>query len=1362
MTKKIIQRSLTITKDGKERVISEAELFTLGSPLVILGDPGMGKTYLMNNLANQLGTTRIPAGSFVRSAHPEKLLPPNGKPLVIDGLDELATSTGASAVDEVLRKLSALDLPPFVLSCRAADWQGSADRQKIADDYGTIPTTARLDPFTRADAMTYLAEWPIADADKLLETIDAQGLAEFYRNPLTLNLLAEVASSGQGLPQGRSDLLEKASELLCLEKNDIHARTTAGMAGVYALQDSAGAIFAHLLLAGLQGIADLPAAQVPDGFVAVGDLADIPDARLTPEATKTRLFQVAGEKLMIPYHRVIAEYLAARWLAKRLNAGLSSRRIEQALTFSGGVPTALRGLHAWFGHFAPRMTQRCIETDPYGFLRYGDPDQLSIPDARKLLQALITLANEDPYFRSEDWGKHSVGSIVRPELKSEILGLLKKPGRHVHLTTLILESLPQSKLVGDIAPDLRALVVDETAPFVERDNAAEALISAKIPVNWPKIVKRLNASEQDDSRRLGLETIGNADPNRFDPEDIGQALITNHNLFGPRGGTHHVHGSDYRLTRQLNPVTAGEVLDRLVFHVAKNRPNPYWEMRYSAAATTLRLIRKALEVPVPDIERLWKWLKLIPSGHGLHDADRQFLSDFLRADLVRKHALQAIAFADNSIHGTPFVAVVSALPRASSALRVTEDDAIHFANEITAKDELSNFDIELWAALVRSQRGEDGVLDPVRSIALRSVAKHAVLKSSWDEYEGPVPDDWRKQEAARSAKAERSKQRRYQTQRKRFAMHKDDISAGKSLGCLNDFAKAYLNQYWDLDHVGSGSQRLQEWLGEDLADAALEGLVKALDRADLPSAQQIAETHAEGKTWNSEAVMISGIAELVRKGNGLGGVRPEMLKAALAAWWETPDSFNEEVGTDVQPQLEAAVFTSQAATEDFLRTTMEPAITAGHDRVPGLYQLPRDPRYHGIAGTLALDWLRRFPDAKPSVQRELILVAERFGQRAGVRELAEQRVKTQIADNELRSIWMGALFVTAFDSNVGQLKAFAREAPESLWVFAGASRAERGEGWHALSLEQVEFIFTEFAPRWAATGRPTGVSSGSKNSWDASDYLGNLINILGANSSKEASDALDRLSNNKAVESYLDHIKHVRAQQLKLRRETTYQVPTFQQIKSTLKGAAPECIDDVKAVTLDALEIVQKYLRDGDTRAWSKYAPDGRPLTENDCRDRLLEDMRPNLPAPLLATPEITMPDRKRADIAVMMRGLGLPMEIKGQWHPEVWTAPSNQLIERYTRDFRANGRGIYLVLWFGKNKSKPLTTDPNNPTPPASPSEMRDRLVCMLPKEEQSRVAVVVLDVSTPKPTGKSKPKPSSKSKTKRRPSAKAKPQRH
>ena len=62
---------------------------------------------------------------------------------------------------------------------------------------------------------------------------------------------------------------------------------------------------------------------------------------------------------------------------------------------------------------------------------------------------------------------------------------------------------------------------------------------------------------------------------------------------------------------------------------------------------------------------------------------------------------------------------------------------------------------------------------------------------------------------------------------------------------------------------------------------------------------------------------------------------------------------------------------------------------------------------------------------------------------------------------------------------------------------------------------------------------------------------------------------------------------------------------------------------------------------------------------------------------------EADMPNTKRADLAFARGQLQLPMEVKGQWHPEVWDAATGQLDTQYLIDWRSEQRGIYCVLWF-------------------------------------------------------------------------------
>jgi hypothetical protein len=134
-------------------------------------------------------------------------------------------------------------------------------------------------------------------------------------------------------------------------------------------------------------------------------------------------------------------------------------------------------------------------------------------------------------------------------LKSEILDLLKRPDRHVHLSTIVLEALPGSTLTAEIAPELTALINNENAVYVERYNAAKALISVKAGIDWPALLRKLRMSGHTSSKRLAFEVMGQMDLNGLSNEDIADALLDYHGIFGDaRAG--HLTGSDYLVLLQ--------------------------------------------------------------------------------------------------------------------------------------------------------------------------------------------------------------------------------------------------------------------------------------------------------------------------------------------------------------------------------------------------------------------------------------------------------------------------------------------------------------------------------------------------------------------------------------------------------------------------------------------------------------------------------------------------------------------------------------------------------------------------------------------------------------------------------------------
>ena len=147
--------------------------------------------------------------------------------------------------------------------------------------------------------------------------------------------------------------------------------------------------------------------DLPSAYFSRPSMRSLPFATEFDEAIKTRLFKGEGENLLVPVHRVVAEYLAAKWLARCVSSGQSARRVVALLRQGGSVPTSLRAVNAWLAGFSPELGMTCVSDDPYGVLRYGDVDGLPLPTARALLRALAALSHEDPFFRVEDWSRQS-------------------------------------------------------------------------------------------------------------------------------------------------------------------------------------------------------------------------------------------------------------------------------------------------------------------------------------------------------------------------------------------------------------------------------------------------------------------------------------------------------------------------------------------------------------------------------------------------------------------------------------------------------------------------------------------------------------------------------------------------------------------------------------------------------------------------------------------------------------------------------------------------------------------------------------------------------------------------------------------
>ena len=190
----------------------------------------------------------------------------------------------------------------------------------------------------------------------------------------------------------------------------------------------------------------------------------------------------------------------------------------------------------------------------------------------------------------------------------------------------------------------------------------------------------------------------------------------------------------------------------------------------------------------------------------------------------------------------------------------------------------------------------------------------------------------------------------------------------------------------------------------------------------------------------------------------------------------------------------------------------------------------------------------------------------------------------------------------------------------------------------------------------------------------------------------------------------------------------------------TLNNLKPANVADLAALTMDHLNKLSGEIRTSNTDSYKRFWNEdgyGRPVSpksENSCRDYLAEKLRALLsPLDVEVEPETHEANDKRADMGLSCHSNGnafhLRIEVKLDHSPDLWRAIHEQLIPLYTLDPKTQGRGIFLVLWFGE-KNMPAPTSGKKPK---TAPELATRLIETLTSQEQKLIDVFALDVSKP-----------------------------
>lgn len=1298
---------------------------------VLLGEPGAGKTTAFKHEAKRLGSEAevVTARIFIEWQHNEH----EGKTLFIDGLDEaVAISGNRTPLSEVRKQLRKFNIRRYRISCRVADWN-ERDKQDFASVNGNM-IALRLQGLTEENIKTILQnDNRVNNSEDFYQQAEANQLGNFISNPQTLDMLIEATAGGANWPSSKQQLYQKACEVLSKELNPEHTDSPASQFITEQILYAAGELYTYMLIAGGESFSTTETDK--------SNIISLPKLGITKDqphysALKTRLFNPLSNTSFISIHRSVQEFLAAKYMASKLKQGLSLRRCFALITgFDGGPVAALRGLYAWLGTFSAEARNRAIETDVLGLVQYGDVSGYSLTDKLKVIEALKLHASKLGHLNYRDNTGFSglISEEMLPELKV-ILSTRDYTNPQQEVLTAILDGLRNSKPQAELKALILGVIKDSKNSHEVRWRALEVFIGFNDIKSLLSLAEAIKTNKiEDNSDELMGQLL-----KRLFPDYIPASNIFDYLKTVTKSGGLNLYRIfwEYDFLDQLHESDIPELLDKLAIIDVKHF---YYGQHRRLSRMVGGLVTRGLQLygNTVDAERLYAWLGigLDPEAGDIYDYDshesKQKIQMWLENNPeIFKKVLKVCLSKTESPEkfGLAFECLWDAGSPAGIWLWWLEQclDPVNSA----IKDEC------FWRAYlaIKNEYGDEEFkekLEPWLKVHPEFSPIYESLIAS--------PEYIKKQEERR-LKWQEKETTELKQRLDYFQRHKEALLRGNAPPyALYHLAAAYFDHYSNVNG-STGAERLSKFLDGDqeLIDAASKGILNTLDRNDLPTEDEVFNLSTKGRIHYLQLPFLTAI-EKRHAGDSsfIETINDEIAQRALAFWLS--------YGAGNQPDwVKALMLKRPELSSKVLVNYMTTMLQKKFANINGYYQLAHDEDFAEIAKRVVMPVLTKFPTksltSHASMLEALLKMAIYYANHDELLKLIAQKLKRSSLDILQRVYLLAAGLVIApelYESKVLQ----EVTTPERVNHLSGFLY----EGWRSrykpmsFKSSTIELLITLIAPL-AAPDWPERGGFVTKAMHDG-DFVQSLINKLSNTPDQEVVQVFERLLERGELSRWFLTLKNAQQRYLLNRREAEFRHPTPNEVVETLRQTKPANVADLSAMLLDFLDKLQQEMHSTDTdnylRFWNENSNSGpeKPKVENSCRRYLAEKLKDKyLSQGVQVNSEALAADNKRSDIRVTYsegeKNLNLPVEIKCNSNRELWTAVHQQLIPKYTNEPNTQGRGIYLVLWFGAEFNVTAKDGGNQPKIAA---ELQSRLIATMTPEQQRLIDVFVLDVSKP-----------------------------
>ena len=1304
-------------------------------PIIILADAGMGKTELMKELAkpSHIKTKYLSASDLVQKSVKRLSIQPDDT-LLIDAFDEIPSTKDNSGIDSVLNKLAELDYPKFILTCRSIEWNNS-NKNEIENDYKGI-LTANLTNLSREDAQKFLQSQGLfrENISQLITQLEENSLSSFYENPRNLALLAEIDFSAHPVPKTKAKLFELATEKLWQEVNP-KAQNALGHLHQEQVIECAGLLFATYLLSGKQFIYKGMTGSTPDDAINLHSLTALISSETLESTIQSRLFQSVGDDLFKPWHRSIAEYLGAKWLAKAMTSPRIKRHILSYLIFDDGVIASLRGLFAWLPTFNPNLSEVVIETDPYGLIEYGDTNYFSDIDSILLFDALEKLTIENPWFRKNNqWKEVKAEGLVSCSLLKKYKEILSNKEGNFHFLTTILEALQDADFIEELADELFAIAYDDDWYYSARFDAF-TLLHTNALINTSANFTPLIEQGTQSSLRLVFEYAKRYGFDLLTDEQVISLIMKSYNFessnarldenFTPRNASYY-HFSEYPVDRILELL---KNIRKSIFELNIGKFDYNHETVKNINDLIITLIQRYISNSQKTIDSLifYKSISIFYKFYTsiADQATLEFLVDYFQRNpkerlYIQKHCLDS-QDKDSDFYLFYQTVLYPLIPNNEDI----EQLLIYIQSQNVTEHAICR-----WKYLIDIYCGREVIPEELYRLALPYARKNQLV-DYLESKKKPLISEWEIKDKRRSLRRKLDEKLRFQKFRNDLYPHQTELEAGKAKFCEYP-AKILLYKYSDIPDDLEDIDKVKYIFKNSLTESAIKGFEASLHSL-VPTISELIQNK-----YPIEPVLIAGIYCRLLRNESLSDLSDDVILAC--SFIVDYDSYlGSTFHEDGKPKLCETIkneIISRGLKQTIINEMFIPQFQTDGALIQGIYWV-----YGKDVDQLSIDTivylLNTYPKMHSETKNRFIdaLINNDALTRIDDLIIASVEAITNIdEDLETNSRWLSLLSIIDVKSFLHYLR--CAQYPQSIfWQLKETYHESRLTKNLKMSLTLMSWIAYRFGYLFPNTGMPTGGFSGSRHPYDASNFITFCLTEVSNITTFEAQAELRKLKNC-VHSSYTVFITNLLAEQANNIRDAHYQAPKLTDLLNTFQNKAPENCKDLKILVLELLEEIQSKVKASELDSYKMFYEDGKnknpnkPHGENYCRDRLADLLKPYIePYQFRLDTEKDMPDDKRADLVCNNSEMQLPIEVKGQWHDDLWTAMNDQLGDLYLKECQSQGQGVYLIFYFGETLTKKPKS--NNVYKPQNALQLQEYLTVCIEEKYKQGIDVFVMDLS-------------------------------